>query len=511
MPRIGALWALCVLAPGCRNESPQDPQPSSAADEPAPTGAAAPGSAADAVPSPPGAAATGEGLAAAVETLLRPDVRQVQERLAEVLKVARRSGEPPSAIAWAVPPCPLRYEFQADVTMSTADLPLEIAGEQGLRVAGDFTMQAGDGGRVVIHNGELELSQVMAGVKHPGGKEEPGALAEIRLERDGPQWKEVDGPTVLWSAYGSFPGLVEFWPALPSALAPGGRGSWALTIHGQGSGLEVETTRGTRKAPEGFEFPPPTPQVFDAEVEVQGWLDVEGQPAVVLVSQWNHDDEGSIDPAVPKGEVPELDVDVSIEARSRYVVLATGRLLWADVHHVTDVEMGMGGQSMKQHHDLRATARLVEACDGPVMVEPAPAPSPEEGALEAFALLRNAVVGGDSEAMVRHLAPELSRAHDKDSIARLLVDHVARFGPFSLGTPELTLDVRRDGDRVRMHMTGSARNEDGSTMTVHTVAWAQTRDGRATIESIGTDTVEREEGWSVLELSPTRMASGDLE
>ncbi len=458
------------------------------------------------------------GLAATVEAIRRPDVRQIQQRLAKALTVTLHSGAPPTTpITWTAPSCPLRYQFQADATMSLADAIDRPASfrNQGIRVAGDFTMLRGDGDLALIRNGEIELSQVLDGIKNPGGKEKAESMAEIRLRRDGPQWIEVDGPTTLWSAYGSFPGFVEFWPALPSTTAPGSTAPWALTMHDRSSGMKVESTRGSVEVPEGYEFPTPKPETFDAQVEIQGWLEIEGQPAVVLVSQWSHDGSSTMGPeagaAPSKPAFPTIDLEVSIQARSRYVVLANGRLLWADVHRINNVEMRPPKrESIKQRHELRATARLVEACDGPVIAGPPSPPSAEESALETFALLRNAAAEDDPDQIAEHLAPELLRAHGKEPLLRTLREHVARLGVGALGAPEIAMDVRRDGDRIRIHLLGNARMPDGSGMTVHTVAWTQTHDGKTTIVTLGTDTTEKDEGWSLLELSATAMKSGDL-
>ena len=81
-----------------------------------------------------------------------------------------------------------------------------------------------------------------------------------------------------------------------------------------------------------------------------------------------HDSGGETDTPMP---------DLKIHAKTRraggFVVLSSGRLLLSDVRGTTEAEIDFGsGNTMKQRHDLHATLRMIEACDGPVLGEPDP-------------------------------------------------------------------------------------------------------------------------------------------
>ena len=455
------------------------------------------------------------GVSAMVAAAQRPDVHQLSVRLGEVVPIEPLKRAPTTTpIVWGPPSCPLRYRFVADMTMELLDEGGDRGpmSQSGLRMSGGFTLRAGEDDSTIIRNGEIEIAHVTAGVKRPAPAEPAGALAEVRLRRDGLQWREVDGPTGLWSAYGSFPGLVGFWPALPASPAAGSKADWALTMHRRGDGIRTEVERGGRTVPEGFEFPTPTPRTLDAEVVVQGWVEVSGQPAVVLVSTWTHDSTETLRAPTPPSlggvEGPSTEVSERSQSRSRYVVLASGRLLWADQHRITHVEMSMGSEhTMRQRHDLRATAALVEACDGPVLRDVVPEPSFEEAALEAVVLLRTAAVAKDAALMKDHLAPELVAAHGPGEVTRVLGEHVERFGGLSLGIVEMADRVERDGDRVRIEMTGRLQRSADDDESVRIVVEVERQDGRPRITSIHTNPAGRDEGGSILEVSTSRLRS----
>ena len=90
---------------------------------------------------------------------------------------------------------------------------------RGIELNGGFTgehrNQGGD--RLVLTNTSLEMGHVIGERRNPPTQQEAGSLAEIRLSTDGRRWLEEDGPTALWSAFGTWPGLVLFFPALPES------------------------------------------------------------------------------------------------------------------------------------------------------------------------------------------------------------------------------------------------------------------------------------------------------
>jgi hypothetical protein len=122
------------------------------------------------------------------------------ELAAAGLKLAETT-VPESALRWQPPRCELEYQFR--VTLDIALIGEETSlPSSGLRIAGGWTAHA-DGQRMLLRNREISIAHVQAGIQRPGSVQPAGTLAEIRLETDGGAWTEVDGPTSLWSDYGS--------------------------------------------------------------------------------------------------------------------------------------------------------------------------------------------------------------------------------------------------------------------------------------------------------------------
>lgn len=488
MPRRPELALAVLLAAACADPpaSPDATAPVDHAKSPSPGGDSSP------------------SITKIVAGVRHPALAAVEEELGRTLAVAPLpEARRPASIAWATPACPGTYQFDARVEMrllgTTPEESEKMAGmTDGLAVDGVATIRAREGGGAVVRYGDIELGMMGGGVKRPGNVQPAGTLAETRLAVQGAQWVEDDGPTSLWSAFGSFPGLVLFFPALPGSATST---AWTLTVHRQGDAASVEGARGSTSLPEGYAPPAPEPHDFAATVELDGWLDVAGVPVAVLSAKWTD---------VTTSDLEDVKVEAGVAFEGRYAVLASGRLLHAHVEGTTDVAMSgfMKDEPMKQQHRLVATARLTESCDGPVLAAPIPAFDPEAALLARHVELRNAIVAGDAKAIVAPLAPEIVRAHGRDAIVDLLRDHVRRLGPFALGTPEIDSQTQRDGDRVTARMTGSAEGDDGVHGTVHTVVEAEVRDGAVVITRIATGLHAGDE-TSVLEISAKRLHSAD--
>ena len=350
-------------------------------------------------------------------------------------------------LQWVTPECELRYRFRGDTSMSMTDMP--SPGSSGVRVVWEVVASGGASGPTILRNGKIEISLVTNWTKSPGGLQPEGSLAEIRLRHDGTTWRGVDGPTALWSAFGSFPGLVEFWPALPGTSEPGSRATWELTTHRRGDGARVESTRGRVRVPEGTELPEPVPNTMSGEVELEQWISAQGEPAAVLVARMKKRGEEAL------GE--EIATSYALEQVSRHVVLASGRLLFAEVDRTIDITMPTTGGTMKQTQRMHDEIGLVEACDGPVVDLPQrEKASPQEAALATIAAFRNAVGSGTDDDVVARLSPEVVRAHGRESVLRVLRRHVELHGRASLGFVELGAeDVELRGDRVHVKISGS--------------------------------------------------------
>lgn len=485
MPRYAKLAIAGLLALSCGERS------SSVADTRA--------TSEDREPPPPDRSSDAPSIADIVEDVRHPALAAVEEELARTLAVARLPDtRRPASIAWTAPTCPSTYHVDARVQMHLVEPSndaTKLAGmTDGVAVDGVATVEDRAGKGAVVRYGEVATGLMGGGVKRPASVQPAGTLAETRLQLAGAQWVEIDGPTSLWGAFGSFPGVAVFFPALPGAATST---PWTLTVHESSDAAAVEAARGSMSLPEGFAPPAPDPHDYAATVELEGWLDVAGEPVAVLSAKWADVVESEL-------EGMKLHADVAFEGR--YAVLASGRLLYAHVEGTTDAEMsGLGlTEPMKQRHELVATARSTASCAGPVLVPPAAAFEPEAALLRRHVELRTAIVGGDSDAIIAPLAPEILRAHGRDALVDLLRDHVRRLGPFALGTPELASDTQRNGDRVTARMTGSA----GTHGTVHTIVEGEVRDGVVVITRIATG-LHRKDETSVLEISATRLHSTD--
>lgn len=356
---------------------------------------------------------------------------------------------PESALRWQPPSCELEYQFRVT-------LDIELVGEDtslpssGLRIAGGWTAQA-DGSRMLLRNRDIVISHVQAGIQRPGNPQPAGTLAEIRLETDGRSWTEVDGPTSLWSAFGSWMGLTLFHPAMPEGTTPGARGAWPLLVHDRAGGARVEVERGSFEVPEGHEFTEPTSQAIPARVELQRWIDLAGTRAAVLRSRYEIDGDSPF--AGGLGLVASLDADKTSEAQ--HVLLDSGVLLHAELRERTNVEMRIGlgkSKSMQQLHTLDAEARLIRSCTGPVLPSFPDQRTPAERALEFVVALRQHAAAGELEPLSALLEPELRAAHPE--AARCLVATMQLYGWRALGTPELPMDddVWTDGTRVILRL-----------------------------------------------------------
>jgi hypothetical protein len=318
-----------------------------------------------------------------------------------------------------------------------------------LRIAGGWTAHA-DGQRMLLRNREISIAHVQAGIQRPGSVQPAGTLAEIRLETDGGAWTEVDGPTSLWSDYGSWTGLTLFHPRLPEGPTAGARAAWPLIVHERGAGVQVEVERGTFSVPEGFEFGEPRSQTIPAHVELQRFVDIEGTRAAVLRSRYEIDGSSPLTGGLAL--VASVDADKSGEAQ--IVVLDSGVLLHAELRERVDLKMRVGlDKSMHQRHTLNAEARLIRGCAGdPVLPSFPDQRTPSERALELAVALRQHAVAGELAPLTALLEPELLAAHP--SSARCLIATVQQFGGRALGIPELPIgdDVWTDGERVIMRL-----------------------------------------------------------
>lgn len=355
----------------------------------------------------------------------------------------QRDAAAPGAWAWTLPSCELEYAFR--VTLDMTVVGEEMPGS-GLTIFGSWTAR-GEGSRMILRNGDVTIAHLSDGARRPGMTEAAGKLAEIRLETDGRRWTEVDGPTSLWSAYGSWYGLTTFYPALPEGTAAAAASDWPITIFDRSGGGKVEAERGSLELPEGTELPEPETETVHAHVELQRWIELAGRRAAVLRSRSDHDGGG---PLGGMGLLGGMKAERS--GQGQFVVSADGVLIHAEQRDRTEVKMRMGTKTMEQLHVLVAEARLLRDCNGPVLPEFPDDRSPSERALEAVAALRNHAAAGEQAQIEALLDPELVAAHPE--AAGCLIGFAKRYGPTALGMPELPAgdQIRQSGSAVDLRL-----------------------------------------------------------
>lgn len=270
-------------------------------------------------------------------------------------KAAARDGwgEPTTAatepVRWRVPSCPLRYVLRSHHLYEVTE-EREPAG-QSMRAS--IAANPGDDGLT------LQVTEVATAVVADGERGTPTQHATVgwalpQVKTDGLTWTEKDGPTTVWSAYGTVPALVGLFPALPRATAVGGKVKWGVEIFLQRTTQEIE-----RRRAEGKPAPTVAPIQRERDLEVKGFIDLGGETAMILTGSWT------------------MEVDVRDRMllrraerwRGHFVVIpATGRLLHAALVGRSLQEMELESRDRKESEGRgEIELRLVEACDGPTL------------------------------------------------------------------------------------------------------------------------------------------------
>ena len=114
--------------------------------------------------------------------------------------------------------CNLNYAFEAKMLIHMTDGPEKLPPmeKSGIQMEGGFTLSNRDPEGLVIQNREILMSHVRGETVNPGVTQPAGSLAPIYLKKtqDGYGLQEVEGPTSLWAAFGSFPGFTVFFMAI---------------------------------------------------------------------------------------------------------------------------------------------------------------------------------------------------------------------------------------------------------------------------------------------------------
>jgi hypothetical protein len=323
-------------------------------------------------------------------------------------------------------------------------------------------------------DGRLELglsvfAQPVTSKHHPRIFAETGYAAPL-IETDGVRWTEVDGPTQAWSALGTQGGLVWFFPPLPPRGEPGATVAWEIRRPSSAGVLATESRRGSRRLPAmrpGKAEPEEHDAPIVAEVRFERWEETGRERVAHLVMTARYDLAGAT-------TAPLRDVSLRGEARftGRYAVLASGRLLSAEIESDTNVEMTstMTGSASTQHHIQHADKKmhLVSACDGATTSRLDRAPTREERAIADYAATWQAIVAGDRDKALTGYAAALRRKHGDSKLWNAILAYRAERGERALMAPALLSDddVRADASVVRLRTHGAT--PDRSTTNTET-------------------------------------------
>jgi hypothetical protein len=344
--------------------------------------------------------------------------------------------------SWQLPACELEYQFRVHIGDGLRGSPVTV-------ISGSWTARAA-ASEMILKNGEIRLAHMSGAAPRSGESVRAGKLAEVRLKLNYREWMEVDGPTALWGAYGSWSGLSKFYPAVPELGGPGSPATWHLQLHERKGSGAVEGRRGSLEVPDGVALPEPETIFRNPDVTVERWIELEDHPAVVLRS-WSEVDDANTKMAEDALKVREI-------GQGRFVVLDSGVLLHAELREHSEFEI----LDTRTELAIEAEARLVRGCGGPVLPRMDDLPSAPERALEAVAQLRDLARAGEREQLSAMLHDELRTAEPE--AATCLIDAIERHGVESFGAPKLPLGqaVREGKGRVALELPARTSPNDRS-------------------------------------------------
>jgi hypothetical protein len=352
--------------------------------------------------------------------------------------------------------CALQYQLRAQVGFEHMD-PDAPPGGRAIQISGKYTVDASRA-RWVFDPVEISLNLTAQEVALPSTTM---ATASVHLEL-GEAPREVDGRTATWSALGSFPGLVFFYP--PLSAEPDS--TWSISWFPQGSGY-AELMRGPLAPadPEEVrarveEAKSLTPTTILARVERRGWVSVDGIPAALLHASATVTESGTLD---SDQRVRAVEMQSSGQLEADYVVLHGGRILHAEVRYVQDAAMGRDvGPFLKVRSTLQANQWLTHHCGGPALAPPAAPRGGREVALESYAALRESLETDDGDAS--RFSERLSTRHPGRPLKEVLRATIEARGPRIFGVPELADEiVSPTAGEVEFMLMGS----DSTKLTQH--------------------------------------------
>jgi len=270
------------------------------------------------------------------------------EALAAELEVEAST---PGKLAYAVPPCPLRYEILGEYFSEVAE---------GREPAGVVTvaeiLATPEPGREPPEVG-LTLERVRSALDIDG---ERGAKpvkvdgwppTSVRVESHA--WRETQGPSTLWAAHTVFPALASLFFPLPDRSDQGASVGWKQRIFDRGETEKAEQRRDAGEPPH-----PKAPEEQLAHLQIARWVTIEGTKAAVLEGAWSWSAR----------HVEPIESRRAERWVAEAVFLESGWPLYfasfANVWRFSAPAADQGRHTLGTQ--LRAL-RLVEACEGPTL------------------------------------------------------------------------------------------------------------------------------------------------
>lgn len=447
------------------------------------------------------------------------------------LSGAKEIEPPEKPLAWSIPEgCKLGYQANAFFSLRSVsatnkgkkeELSASARRPHGMTVEADYDLERGGPANWQLSHGDIVISHTNKKVRRAPAVQPAGSTAKVWLSHEDGVIEEVQGPTATWSAFGTYPGTVLFFPAIPEVM--GEERDWRVKFHVKGSGLKVESERGSTKLPPNSSAPEPRARIFTAQVTIDRWIELRGQRVALLElkSKFGEGIKRNED-----GTLKGRDVSLFIgggqyldgEQYGHYLITEEGQLLAArfTTTQLSTMFVGFGkGHVLVQATEGDYETRMIRGCKEDALVAKSfdRARSPEERALMIWAKVRDSTISDKIDEPLEPLfAPEVWAAHG-DRIKSSLDAMVARFGIYSLGAPELAYELDAKDGTVRAVMTGNARYyrslTNTSRQTLHVVVNFRIDDGEPRITSVGIDTRKKDGDWEVFEISNDRLHMSD--
>ncbi|WP_106390767.1 hypothetical protein [Enhygromyxa salina] len=183
----------------------------------------------------------------------------------------------------------------------------------------------------------------------------------------GRAWVETSQVSEIWTDFGMWSGVNEYFPPLPESDA-------ALEVSLPLRGGANDKTR-------ALDLPTPRAEAMPTRIELFRWIEVAGQRAAVIRSRYAYSGGSELlgysDPESGCG----LSRTIKLEGEAQYVVLESGILLHAEIRE--EIVQGVGNVILGGAFTspIRSEARLVAGCGQPELADfpelPGAGPMPE--------------------------------------------------------------------------------------------------------------------------------------